>query len=957
MHQRATQSRKSRAALTRYAVQGPGNTIEYGKFNKRQNPEVASQFRERARAYYHKKYRKDGVFTSAFALRALLRKTIIRIGGKKSDKSHDVLGYSPRLLKLRIECQFAPGMSWENYGEWHIDHRKPVSAFMAQGITNPKTINMLCNLRPLWAYENQKKGASCQCLPPTIIIRRKALSLDIALSYASRGWLVFPVRAKEEYDNITGEVFAPKTPLTSNGLRGASKNERIIREWWRRYPDAMVGIPTGSTIDAFILDLDIKPGVGDGHDWLVTMESEYGRLPITPRARTMGGGTHVFFKHVDGVRNRGKLGIATDIRGEGGYIVSPGSTAADGRSYRWDEGRSIDDVELAEAPQWLLDLVLPPPVTQARHDYTYTPGGNEPYIERAVQSELDMLARAPMGGRGSQVNASAFSLGQLVGAGALSRAEAEDGLWQAAVACGVVGKDGEREIRAKIRRGLDAGTRQPREIPEREQDNTRLVDISRMIANGLSRGKKNAANNNDTSWRADDGACDLVDAASTDYSSGGDDDGVLASAPLETDNQNDSGTTEHTLATQENSCVAQAPPVIALQQPATAQLPIVATRFSWIDPKTLKRREFAYGTHYIRKFVSVTSSPGGLGKTSNSIVEALAMRTGRPLVGVKPPQQLRPWLFNAEDPRDEMERRIMAACIHYRITPDELGDGLFVDTGREQELVVAREDKRTGVRIIEPIVEAVVSQIQQNRIDVMIIDPFVSTHAVNENDNGAIDKVAKLWAQVADYTNCAIDVVHHIKKVGDREATVEDSRGAVALLAAARSARVLNRMSEEQAADAGLTKEDRFDYFGISYGKANLTKLSGKTEWRKMVSVPLGNGGGLMKPQDHAGVVTEWHWPGSEEIAAELTEQQLAEIYRLLDNGQYKEGNRAKDWAGKAVAYALGVDVEEEAGRKKAGSVLKALLKEGKVVKSEEKDPVRRESAVFVRSMEFAHAN
>lgn len=730
--------------------------------------------------------------------------------------------------------------------------------------------------------------------------------LNTALAYNAAAIPIFPCRAKEEIDPHTGEALAPKTPYTSNGLRGASTNTRIIQEWWRRTPDAMVGMPTGRPLNAWVLDLDIKPGVGDGHEWLAAMEDLHGPLPETARAKTMGGGTHIFFRHVDGVRNRGRLGLCVDVRGDGGYVIAPGSRAIDGRSYEWIDWDGEGLPPIADAPDWLLELVLPSVAKETRYDYSYTPGENEPYIEAAVKHELDSLADAAPGGRGYALNESAFKLGTLVGAGALSRSEAEAGLYDAARACGVLAKDGDRETWAKIRRGLDAGQRNPRQIPESQQDNTRLVDISRMIANGLAKAER----------------------AKQDHVNSAD------NKPDATPDDNPSEESTQTSDSRDDG------------KPAA----FTATPFKWIDPATLARREFAYGTHYIRKYASVTVSPGGLGKTSNSIAEALAMASGKALIGVKPPQRMRVWLFNAEDPRDEMERRIMAACLHYNLKPEDVEGYLFLDTGREQELVIARDDKRTGVKIIEPVVESIVEQINANRIDVKIVDPFVSTHQVNENDNGAIDKVAKLWAQIADKTNTAIDIVHHLRKVADREATVEDARGAVALIGAARSVRVLNRMSEDQATAAGIPKDDRFSYFNVHQGKANLTRLSSALDWRRLESVPLGNGRGLAKPQDHAGVVTEWKWPGAEEIAATVTDEQMAEIVRLVDNGQYKEGNRAKDWAGKAVAFALGVDIEDDNARQRCAALLKALLKEGALVKSEEKDPVRRETAVFVRS-------
>lgn len=62
-------------------------------------------------------------------------------------------------LRLRIETNFKPGMSWENYGEWHIDHVKPIAAFVAKG-HDLKLVNLLCNLRPEWAEDNRRKSST-----------------------------------------------------------------------------------------------------------------------------------------------------------------------------------------------------------------------------------------------------------------------------------------------------------------------------------------------------------------------------------------------------------------------------------------------------------------------------------------------------------------------------------------------------------------------------------------------------------------------------------------------------------------------------------------------------------------------------------------------------------------------------------------------------------------------------
>ncbi|PWL18841.1 ATPase [Falsochrobactrum shanghaiense] len=732
--------------------------------------------------------------------------------------------------------------------------------------------------------------------------------LDVALDYAARGWPVFPCRAADEelVHPQTGEmeILATKTPLTSNGFRGATLNERIVRELWRRNPGAMIGVPTGAAIGAWVLDIDPKHG---GPDTLVALEEQHGPLPATLTAETTSGGRHYFFKHKAGVRNRGALGAGIDVRGDGGYVIAAGSVPMVGKPYSW-----LVDMEPADAPGWLLELVLP----RSYDSHTVAPSVsgtiNDRYVERAVQSELDDLAMEPMGNRNNRLNDAAFRLGTFVGAAALAESEARALLQD--VARGWA-RDWPRCVKT-IDNGLRAGISHPRSVPQSANDNTRLEDISRMIENGLAKAERNKATQDTPTQDADPGDASPL---------------AVATAVTKTDLvQDDSNATQ---------------PIEQEHQRA-----IIATPFQWKDPSTLPRREFAFGKHFIRKYVSVTVAPGGLGKTANSIVEALAMASGKALNGIKPPKRMKVWLFNAEDPRDELERRIMAACIHFNLKQEDIEGHLFLDTGREQELVVAIDDKK-GVKIQEPVVEAVVAAIKELGIDVMIVDPFVSTHQVNENDNGAIDKVAKLWAQIADHTNCAIDIVHHLRKQQEgREATVEDARGAVSLIGAARSVRVLNRMTEAQANEAGLPVPDRFSYFSMIYGKSNLSALSHKADWRKLESVALGNGRGLTQPQDHAPVVTAWAWPTSEEVADTLTVEQKEAIRGTVNGGTYKQAPQAKDWVGRAVAYALGLDLDDDAEKKRASLITKALFKEGFLAKVEERDPVRREMATFVRA-------
>jgi len=97
--------------------------------------------------------------------------------------------------------------------------------------------------------------------------------------------------------------------------------------------------------------------------------------------------------------------------------------------------------------------------------------------------------------------------------------------------------------------------------------------------------------------------------------------------------------------------------------------------------------------HYIRKFISQTVGRSGHGKTSLGKAEALVIVSGRPLLGVTPDERVNVWIWNGEDPDEELQRRIMAAVLHYGINREEIEGRLFVDTGRETKIIIAEQTR------------------------------------------------------------------------------------------------------------------------------------------------------------------------------------------------------------------------------------------------------------------------
>jgi hypothetical protein len=373
---------------------------------------------------------------------------------------------------------------------------------------------------------------------------------------------------------------------------------------------------------------------------------------------------------------------------------------------------------------------------------------------------------------------------------------------------------------------------------------------------------------------------------------------------------------------------------------------ISARPYIFCDPTKIPPRDRLYGNHLFRGFASATVAPGGMGKTSLIIAEALAQVTNRPLLKASVASRpLRVWLWNLEDPFEELQRRIQAACLQHGLTADDLGGRLFVN-GRETGLLMAKSTLG-GALVLEPVINGIVAEIVAQQIDVLTIDPFVSCHRVSENDNGAVDAVVKAWGRVAGEGKCAVELLHHARKLGlDAQVTAESARGAVAMVAACRDVRVLNRMTKEEA-DQARVQNHRL-YFRLYSDKPNMAPPSEVTDWYCLKSVDLKNG--PAGRSDNVQAVVRWSWP---DALDGLTARDLFVVQKRIDEDQWRKDPQATKWAGKAIAEVLELDLELAAHLGRVKSLLKRWI-EGGALKIVRRNDQHRKSKAFIEVGQWA---
>lgn len=316
------------------------------------------------------------------------------------------------------------------------------------------------------------------------------------------------------------------------------------------------------------------------------------------------------------------------------------------------------------------------------------------------------------------------------------------------------------------------------------------------------------------------------------------------------------------------------------------------------DPARIPPRESLFGKHFTRGSVGASIGAPGRLKSTTVLTEIIGMSVGRDLMTGESlaSGSLQAAYLNAEETQDELDRRVAAICQRFDVRPEDCGGRLWVVSTRDKPIKVAVRGPRGDAVVQSEVVDALRAWCDRRRIDAIAVDPLISFHTVRETDNGDMDLVCKeAFGAIAGKTR-AVDLVHHPRKLapGESTTTVDDARGASAILGAVRSARTFNFMTTTEATQLGIHDDDRRRHVRIENGKANMGPI-GKAHWVKIETEILPNG-------DEVACATLWKVPNPFDG---VTVADLRVVQRLVQGGAYRADSQSRQWLGWWMAENL----------------------------------------------------
>lgn len=355
------------------------------------------------------------------------------------------------------------------------------------------------------------------------------------------------------------------------------------------------------------------------------------------------------------------------------------------------------------------------------------------------------------------------------------------------------------------------------------------------------------------------------------------------------------------------------------------------------EAEDLPPRDFIFPNRFAKRTVSALVAPSGAGKTQLLVEAAVALSTFTPILGetLTPTKRRKVWLWNQEDDRTELDRRLLATLLHFGLDFEDISNNLFFDSGVDKPLLLAGKSK-TGTLKPTIHVNRIIERIKQHNIDVFIADPLVEFHQGEENDNVQMAHVAGILRRIAVEADCAVIIGHHDRKPENASSTghignQNAMRGASSLQGVTRAIATLYVMSKEDAKAHKIAEDQRHRYLRLDDAKNNLGFAGGKPQWFERTGQPLrfdcdsSEEVGVLRPVDLTSSRVEKIGDEERSVAKELRREADDAAYALVaralkrlyaqDNGF--EAGRPARWSQVIDVLSSDEFADEAAGRSK----------------------------------------
>lgn len=613
-----------------------------------------------------------------------------------------------------------------------------------------------------------------------------------AVMYRSLGLQVVPAHRPGEHPQYKRPV------ITWKEWEDSLTPDAVFQKWYgkdgqhsRRHN---MGLVTGNASGGvFCVDLDVNERSQAMEWWakLVLIHAN-NQEPDTPSQRTGGGGRQILFRAPAGYSPPTfKTNIGIDIRGQGGFMMCPPSLHASGREYVWEDGRAPYDVDIDEAPDWLIEAIETlrlehggsssgprerAEATGQKNDFGQDIDDRELKMQRAVWGKvLDLYRDCPIKPSESEQQGHLRDLWTWYLSTTASRLSPRDGM-----------------------------------------DKSDLLEMEGRGWSDMARKWRYAMNKWDKEVRA-----------------------AAAVLPEKPERQ---------------------------EEPEKADTPVEAKSVSdayRFKPRTFTGeipppRPWAYGTFLMYRAVSGIAAPPGVGKTTFSAQLGISFALDREFGpwGPAPGGGGKVWLYNGEEPQDELDRRFMAAAYEAGVPDHVAAERFSYNSGLDERLQLVRVDPHTKEIQRSPDVDAIKAIIKEHGFKLFIIDPLIEFNGATEDGEG-LKAASGIMREIANDCDCAVLFFHHTPKTSNSDTAAGDAnamRGGGPLIGAARFVSTMFSMSVKDADEYDIPRNERHKYVRFDDAKANMGVLSGDPIWWVKLGVGLDNAEGD-RPADNIGVL------------------------------------------------------------------------------------------------------